>query len=153
MLTILIAIAAQAAQPQTGSPVLKRGGEIATGPVRDVGVAKTEIPPVLARAAANPYSLGGTANCAQIRSGMNALSAALGTDFTAHPPGRENRAGKLAEAGGKTLVNGLLPFRSLVREISGAAPAQRRLNYAVDAGYARRGFLRGLAVGRKCQRN
>ena len=65
--------------------------------------------------------------------------------FVAGAQTNENRASKIAEAGGKTIVNSLIPFRGLVREVSGAAPAQRRLNAAIDAGYARRGFLRGLA--------
>ncbi len=41
-------------------------------------------------------------------------------------------------------MNSLIPFRGLVREVSGAGPAERRLNAAIDAGIARRGFLRGL---------
>jgi CheY-like chemotaxis protein len=39
----------------------------------------------------------------------------------------------------------------LVREISGAAPAERRLQAAVTAGIARRGYLRGLAGARSCK--
>ena len=53
--------------------------------------------------------------------------------------------------GPKTVVNAIIPFRGLVREISGAAPEQRRLNDAIDAGFARRGFLRGIATSRKCR--
>ncbi len=51
---------------------------------------------------------------------------------------KENRAGKLAEAGGKAVINSIIPFRSLLREVTGAAPADRRLNAALDASYARR---------------
>ena len=61
-----------------------------------------------------------------------------------------NIADDLAEAGGKTIVNTIIPFRGLVREISGAAPAERRLAAAIDAGFARRGFLRGTALARRC---
>jgi hypothetical protein len=59
--------------------------------------------------------------------------------------------GKLAEAGGKSVVNAIIPFRGLVRELSGAGPAQRRLEADIQAGYARRGFLRGVATARKCR--
>lgn len=153
MLTLLIAMAAQAASPQPSGArqVIDRGGQIASRPAVDVGARKTEIPPVLQRAAVNPYARTGTASCAQIRSGLASLSAALGPDFRAGANTKENRAGKLAEAGGKSLVNGLVPFRGLVREISGAAPQQRRLNAAISAGHARRGFLRGMAAARKCR--
>lgn len=129
----------------------RTAGTIATQPVTDVGVKKVVVPPVLQRAIAAPYGAAGTASCTQITSGIRQLNGALGADFVAGAQTNENRASKIAEAGGKTIVNSLLPFRGLVREVSGAAPAQRRLNAAIDAGYARRGFLRGLAQAKRCR--
>jgi hypothetical protein len=126
-------------------------GRIASQPVTDVGAKKTVVPPVLQRAIAAPYGSAGTASCAQIRSGLGQLNAVLGPDFAAGASYNEDRASKIAEAGGKTIVNSIIPFRGLVREISGAAPAQRRLNAAIDAGYARRGYLRGMARAKGCK--
>ena len=126
-------------------------GRIASQPVKDVGVVRTNFPPVLLAAREDPYSLNGIKTCRQISAAFAELSEALGPDFAAGPAKKENRAGKLAEAGGQTVVNSLIPFRGLVREITGAAPAQRRLNSAIDAGYARRGFLRGLHTARRCR--
>ena len=133
---------------QTG----QKAGEIVTQPARDVGVSKKEIPPVLVKASEDPYGLKGVKTCKQLAAAITELNDVLGPDFVASDePKKENRAGKLAEAGGKMVVNSLLPFRGLVREISGAAPAQRRLNAAIDAGYARRGFLRGVHKARRCK--
>lgn len=132
----------------------RKAGDIATQPVRDVGIDKTRIPDVLVRASEDPYSLKGTKSCRQIAAAIGELNEVLGPDFEtsdSKDKKKENRAGKLAEAGGKTVVNSLIPFRGLVREISGAAPAERRLNAAIDAGYARRGFLRGVFQTRKCR--
>jgi hypothetical protein len=129
----------------------RTAGTIASQPATDVGAKKLTVPPVLQRAIAAPYATAGTASCAQITSGIRQLNGALGADFVAGAQTNENRASKIAEAGGKTIVNSLLPFRGLVREVSGAAPAQRRLNAAIDAGYARRGFLRGLAQAKRCK--
>jgi hypothetical protein len=129
----------------------RTAGRIGSQPAVDVGAKKTVVPPVLERAIAAPYGPAGTTNCGQIRSGIGDLSAALGADFGAGSQTNEDRASKLAEAGGQTVVNSILPFRGLVREISGAAPAQRRLNAAMDAGYARRGYLRGLARAKGCK--
>lgn len=126
-------------------------GRIVAQPVKDVGAAKTTVPPVLVAAAADPYSTKGLATCRQIVAAFRSLTEVLGPDFKAGDSRKENKAGKLAEAGGKTVVNSLIPFRGLVREVTGAAPAQRRLNRALDAGYARRGFLRGLYTARKCK--
>jgi len=159
--TKLMLAAATAAALMTGSPsiaqpvssTVKRGGEIVTQPARDVGAAPTKIPPVLLAAHDDPYGLTGLGSCRKLRQAIAELSDALGPDFTITTEKKENRVGKLAEAGGKTIVNAFIPFRGLVREISGAAPAQRRLNAAIDAGFARRGFLRGVAYARKCPRS
>lgn len=132
---------------QTG----RTAGNIVTQPARDVGVARTEPSEVIAKAAADPYTLTGLRTCKQLSSAVIELNEALGPDFMAGNERKENRAGKIAEAGGKTVINTLIPFRGLVREISGAAPAQRRLNDAVDASFARRGFLRGIHRQRGCK--
>jgi hypothetical protein len=129
----------------------KKAGEIVTQPVRDVGLDKKDIPTVLVDAAKDPYSLKGLKTCRQLSASLLELNAALGPDFGPGGKAKENRGAKLAEAGGKTVVNSLIPFRQLVREISGAAPAQRSLNAAVDAGLARRGFLRGVHLQRGCK--
>lgn len=140
---------------QKASPVggtMKKAGDIASQPARDVGIDKSSIPDVLVKASEDPYALKGLKTCKQINTAIADLNAVLGADFsTETEKQKENRAGKIAEAGGKTVVNALIPFRGLVREISGAAPAERRLNAAIDAGYARRGFLRGVQTSRKCR--
>jgi len=129
----------------------KTAGHIASQPARDVGAQKVEIPPAVQLAAAAPYSLSGLRTCAQLGRAIFALNEVLGPDYGGAVTVRENRAGKLAEASGKTVVNAFIPFRGLVREVSGAAPAERRLDAAIKAAIARRGFLRGVATARKCR--
>jgi hypothetical protein len=153
MLTIFLALAAAtqpAEQPSKFRQTVDRSGKIITQPANDVGMAKTAIPPVLQNAQNNPYDLTGLKTCAQLGAAAADLTKVLGPDFVVGYNKKENKAGRLAEAGGKTIVNALIPFRGLVREVSGAAPAQRRLNDAIDAGFARRGFLRGVAFSRRC---
>lgn len=139
------------AEPSGIQSVGKSAGRIASQPVRDVGVARTDIPPVLQAAAADPYSLKGIKSCRDVSNAFHALTDVIGPDYKVGATRKENRVGKLAEAGGKTVVNSVIPFRGLVREVTGAAPAQRRLERAVTAGYARRGFLRGVHQTRKCK--
>lgn len=153
MLTLVLALAATAQTPEQPSKMretLDRSGKIIAQPAHDVGAAKTDIPPILEKARDNPYDLTGLRTCAQIKASVDELSTVLGPDFAVGNNKKENKAGRLAEAGGKTIVNTLIPFRGLVREISGAAPAQRRLAAAIDAGFARRGFLRGVSLTRRC---
>jgi hypothetical protein len=134
-----------------GGDLGRKAGEIVTQPARDVGAVQAEIPPVLQAASKGPYGLSGVNTCAQISANIARLTEVLGPDFTAGAAMQENRAGKVAEAGGRTIVNTIIPFRGLVRELTGAAPAQRRLNAAIDAGHARRGFLHGLYRARRCK--
>lgn len=129
----------------------KKAVDIGAQPVRDVGMSKREIPPILEKAFNDPYSLKGLKTCKALAAEVRALNEVLGPDYVVGADYKENRAGKLAEAGGKTLVNSIIPFRGLVREVTGAAPADRRLNAAVDAGLARRGFLRGAHLKQGCK--
>jgi hypothetical protein len=130
--------------PSTG----RDAKEIVTQPARDVGIEKTKIPPLLEQVSEDPYGTAGTGSCRQITAAIGDLNHVLGPDFSTSPqPGKRN----VAKAGGAAIVNSLIPFRGLVREVSGAGPAERRLNAAIDAGYARRGFLRGLQRARNCR--
>lgn len=126
---------------------LDQAGKIASQPARDVGAAKTKIPPVLEMAAENPYTLSGLGTCGAMAAKLGELDKALGPDFDDGPQKGES----LASVGGKAVVNSIIPFRGVVREISGAAAADRRLAAATDAGIAQRGFLRGTYQARRCR--
>ena len=141
------------AEPNEGgwTEVRKKSVDIGTQPARDVGIMKREIPPILVKAQEHPYSLEGMKTCKQLAAEITDLNTVLGPDYVVGNEVKENRAGKLAEAGGKTVINSIIPFRGLVREVTGAAPADRRLNAALDAGSARRGFLRGVHAKQRCR--
>ncbi|WCM27527.1 hypothetical protein NDN01_00905 [Sphingomonas sp. QA11] len=126
----------------------QEAGQIVSQPVRDVGIEKTKIPPLLEEVSHDPYGTAGTGTCRQIGASIAALNKDLGPDYTSSPTKNKRN---VAKAGGAAVVNSLIPFRGLVREVSGAAPAERRLNAAIDAGIARRGFLRGLQQARGCR--
>ncbi|NYT41324.1 hypothetical protein HZY97_11185 [Sphingomonas sp. R-74633] len=123
-------------------------GDIAEQPAKDVGVVKTRIPPVLQRAAAAPYSLDGLSKCTGIAAAFDDLSDALGPDFVA---GADRKKSRKVKVNGDTVAGLIVPFRGVVREVSGAAAAQRELLAAASAGFARRGFLRGVYQSRSCK--
>ncbi len=129
----------------------RKAGDIASQPARDVGVDKKEVPEVLQKAVEAPYAMPANARCAGINAAIVELNGVLGPDFGTGTENNENRTGKILEATGQTIVNSLIPFRGLVREVSGAAPAQRRMEAAISTGLARRGFLRGLAKAKGCK--
>lgn len=153
MATLLLVVASQAAAQETppqGGSTGERVGRIATEPARDVGLQRIIIPPILEQAAVDPYRLVGMRACGPIAAEIAALSRVLGPDFDAAPARRGSRTGEVAEAGGRAVVNSFIPFRGVIRELSGAGAADRRLQAAIDAGIARRGFLRGTQRARGC---
>ncbi len=135
---------------QQNESTMRQAGGIVSQPARDVGLAKTSIPPVLEQAAQSPYSIEGTDTCPALSTAVADLDEALGPDFGHTTTRRGSKVGTLAKQGGSAVVDSLIPFRGVVREVSGAAAADRRLAAAVNAGYARRGFLRGLSVAKGC---
>jgi len=157
VLAMLVAVATPAAifaqeqQEQKGDSTLSEAGRIASRPAKDVGIDKEKVPPVLQSAADAPYTMRGAASCAQLSSGIAALNGALGPDFDEEKEVSGTKAGQIAKVAGEAVVDSIIPFRGLVREVSGAASAQRRMQAATYAGLARRGFLRGIARARKCR--
>jgi hypothetical protein len=144
------AVAQPAKEPKQPSE-RDKAQEIMSQPARDLGMSRRDIPPVLVAATEDPYSLKGVRTCRQLAAAITELNGALGPDLVVGREENENRMAKLAEAGGRTIVNSIVPFRALVREVTGAAPAKRALEAAVDAGFARRGFLRGLHRKQGCK--
>ncbi len=151
MLMLLASAANAQEKEKKKDDTLDKAGQIAIQPVRDIGLDKEEIAKLLQDALENPYAPPTSRTCKGLNKDMDELNAILGPDFTVGKDANENRVGKVAEAVGKAVVNSLIPFRGLVREISGAAPAERRLRAAVAAGMARRGYLRGMAVTKGCK--
>lgn len=149
--TLALAGTAHTQPPAEDDSATRRAGRVASEPARDVGLVRTRIPPALERARDNPYTLAGTRTCGEIAIAVDELSEALGPDFD-QPRRRGNRNAELAEAGGRAVINSFIPFRGVVRELSGSAEADRRMQAAVDAGIARRGFLRGIQQTRGCRR-
>lgn len=117
--------------------------DVVTQPVKDLNLMQEDIPPILVSSFTAPYETKTVRNCAALRAELAALDAALGADFdTALPETDESKIANAAvNQGGRLLSGMLLPFRSVVREVSGSAAAERRYEAAVAAGMTRRGFL------------
>lgn len=147
-LAMVMALPASAQQEQ--QPVTDRDPDaerVAETPLRDLNLKKDQIPPALEAAARNPYATEGLASCAALTAAVRELDTLLGPDFDLGEVERNGATpGKVAES----IVGSLIPFRGLIREATGAASAERRLQVAIFAGATRRGFLKGLGVQRGC---
>ena len=143
---LALAAPAMAQQKET---VGQAAGDIATQPLQDTNIKRKQIPEILELARGGPYRAEGTRNCATIASEIGQLNAVLGADFDTAQVRTIDR-GRQAANVGKTVMQSLIPFRGVIREVTGAAAGQREWDAAVDAGIARRGYLRANAQMRRC---
>ena len=149
MRAAMLVFALCSAVPALAQPAGKVAEDAAMTPVEDVNLKKKDIPPVLLSAQDAPYARESTRSCAQLDTALDELDAVLGPDFDS---GVEGKHGLNATSVAKSVVGSFIPFRGVIREVSGAAGAERRYNAAVDAGIARRGYLRGIARSKGCKR-
>jgi len=126
--------------------------DIASQPAEDIGIEKKEIPEVLLKVQDAPYSLKDIRSCTDIRTAVAELDTALGEDLDVKDDKtREQKRKETAGAVGGAIVNSFVPFRGIIREVSGAGARQRRYNEAIYAGVVRRSFLKGLGQQKGCR--
>jgi hypothetical protein len=147
--------------------------EAATGPLQDLNIRRQEIPPLLVKAAMNPYARAKKIKCADIQTEITQLDELLGPDVQPKSITLASSDGglvdnltnlgnieapetmSLAEGAGSLAKEALmstirsktniLPFRGIVRSITGASRHQKKLTAAYEAGKLRRAYLKGLA--------
>lgn len=143
------AYAQEAKEPD--KPVSDRSpsmGDAVATPASDLNLKKDTIPPLLLTAQERPYTLVGLRRCPEIAAAVGELDTVLGPDIDL-PAEARNRmtAGRVAQAA----VGSFIPFRGLIREISGANEQERKIQAAVQAGVARRAYLKGVGEARGCR--
>lgn len=119
-----------------------------TQPLSDLNLRGKDIPSVLLVAQASPYSLDRGTDCASLYREVGRLDEVLGPDADeeADSEGLINKGLKV----GGNILGGLIPFRGLVRQLSGANAERARWQAAIYSGIARRSFLKGFAKARLC---
>lgn len=127
--------------------------EIAKTPLRDLNIAQEEVPEALKVAVRNPYETARLTSCDAIIADIAAIDQVLGADYDLAEPTEDEDGFLNVRVGtvGQSVVASLIPFRGILREVTGAADNDRAERAAYTAGMARRGFLKGLGMGRGCK--
>lgn len=138
----------------------ERVGEAVLTPLSDLNVVRSEIPEVLQDAVKNgAYHPPAEMSCTHLAEQIVLLNAALGSDLDA-PKGGDvsswlERGGDAVEDAGvgavRRTVEGVVPFRSWIRKLSGAERHSKRVSQAVVAGGIRRAYLKGIGTQLGCQ--
>lgn len=145
-----------ATHPATAQTVVDpaniRASDVMLSPLSDVNIRKRAIPPALVAALANPYDLKGLKTCAGYTTAIMDLDVALGDDIdvaTGQKTDMEN-VGNSAGVIAKSVIGSFIPFRGVIREVSGANAQQRAWDRALYAGSVRRAFLKGMGQSKGC---
>lgn len=121
--------------------------DVARTPLEDFNIDSDDLPEVLIEAAQDPYASDDLPTCNAIVAQIARLDQVLGNDFDL---ARDEDGGISTGRVAQSVVGSFIPFRGLVREVSGANDRRRQFNLAVTAGMVRRGFLKGLGQQRGC---
>lgn len=125
--------------------------EVAKTPLRDLGIDGRDIPEALKVAVENPYETRRLKTCNAIIADIAELDGVLGADYDIAVESEDDGPNISAGRIGQKVVGSVIPFRGILRELTGAADNERALRAAYTAGMARRGFLKGLGMGRGCK--
>lgn len=121
--------------------------DVAMSPLEDMNLSQDPIPPILIKARAAPYADDGLQSCAAVLQELGNLDAVLGEDYdTSGIEKRGLSAGRVALG----IVNWLIPFRGVIREVSGASKNEFEFREAIVAGLVRRGYLKGMGQAMFC---
>lgn len=129
-------------------------------PFEDLGFKEQPIPEKLQVIQKNPYNLPKETTCEEIRKELDELDRLLGPDVCTpeNPTGlMPTRKGEYVEDGASAIRNqavGIvddyvgLPFRGIIRRLSGAERHAKEVVKAYQAGNLRRAFLKGIGASR-----
>ncbi|WP_298304732.1 hypothetical protein [uncultured Erythrobacter sp.] len=121
--------------------------DVARTPLEDFNIDAEDLPEVLEIAAQDPYDVAGVNSCNDIVERIAELDNVLGADFDLPQQDEDGISrGRVA----KSVVGSFIPFRGIVREVSGANKRRNATRFAYTAGIARRSYLKGLGEGRGC---
>ena len=132
--------------------------DAAISPLHDLNLVRAPIPAALAAAQKAPYAMPPDASCSGIAAEVSSLDAVLGADLdtpaTSKNPSLIERgsdtAGEALVGVVRSTAEGVIPFRSWVRKLTGAEHYSKEVAAAITAGTVRRGFLKGLGQSSGC---
>ena len=126
-------------------------GQAMMQPFTDFNIARDPIPAPLATAAEAPYAGPDDPSCAALAARVAELDATLGPDLDAGDDADGDRqAASMAAGALRSLTTGWIPFRGVLRSLTGAEAHARKAREAILAGAVRRAYLKGYGAHAGC---
>ena len=109
-------------QPKPVTDKSVTAGDVVATPAEDLNLKKQQIPDILIKAQQDPYDMTGLRKCGKITAEIDSLNQTLGPDYDL----ALNDADKMSVGSvAKSVVGAFIPFRGVIREISGANKRQQ----------------------------
>ncbi|MEL7113783.1 MAG: hypothetical protein AAFZ74_06300 [Pseudomonadota bacterium] len=131
-------------------------GDAAMSPLEDVNLIRDEIPDYL-KTIKNPYNIETEISCDAIASEVTRLDALLGRDWDIPPPDKKGLSDRAADGASTAFLDtvsssasGLIPYRGIVRTVTGANSHATKVRKAYERGSHRRTFLKGMGMVKGC---
>jgi len=131
-------------------------GDAAAAPLTDLNINRKEIPELL-KEIKNPYVIESELSCDDIALEVEALTGVLGRDFDVPPPDKDSLNERAADGASTAFLDavasgasGLIPYRGIVRTLTGAERHRRKVLKAYERGSHRRTFLKGIGLAMEC---
>ena len=132
-------------------------GDAALSPLEDVNLKRAKIPEKF-KEIKNPYLVDVETSCEQIDKEVRSLDALLGRDWDVPPPDKKGVSDRAADGASTAFLDavssgasGFIPYRGIVRTVSGANSHATKVRKAYERGSHRRTFLKGIGLAKGCE--
>ncbi|MEO1553009.1 MAG: hypothetical protein AAFR82_03675 [Pseudomonadota bacterium] len=131
-------------------------GDAAMSPLEDVNLVRAKIPDEF-KDIRNPYAVDREVSCDKIAKEVTTLDGVLGRDWDIPPPDDKGLSDRAADGASTAFLDavsssasGFIPYRGLVRTVTGANSHATKVRKAYERGSHRRTFLKGIGLMKGC---
>ena len=130
--------------------------DAALSPLEDVNLKRDKIPEEF-KEIRNPYNVDPEISCENIAKEVNMLDGLLGRDWDIPPPDKKGLSERAADGASTAFLDtvasgasGFIPYRGIVRTVSGANSHATKVRKAYERASHRRTFLKGMGLIKEC---
>lgn len=132
-------------------------GDAALSPLEDVNLKRAKIPDKF-KQIKNPYLVALETSCEKIAEEVLELDALLGRDWDIPPPDKKGLSDRAADGASTAFLDSIasgasafIPYRGIVRTVTGANSHATKVRKAYERGSHRRTFLKGIGYAKGCE--
>ena len=130
--------------------------DAALSPLEDINLKRAAIPEEF-KDIRNPYAVDPETSCETIAKEVTTLDSLLGRDWDVPPPDKKGLNDRAADGASTAFLDavssgasGIIPYRGIVRTVTGANSQATKVRKAYERGSHRRTFLKAIGLMKGC---